>query len=189
MVTRKEIREMEKNDHYFFEFVKIQHHFFKDLKKKLKKVKDPRHTSYISYDTDVMLMMLILKNACNLKSMRGMTKRLNKEKCIKNLSTFLGDANLEELPHYDTLNNFLSRLSPEELGEIRTYMIKELLQKRCFDRYRINGKYWGIIIDGTGLFTFHKKHCEHCLRRVYTDEETGEKKTIYMHHVLESTLR
>jgi hypothetical protein len=188
MVTRKEKREMEKSDNYFFEFVKIQHHFFKDLKKKLKKVEDPLHQSYISYDTDVILMMLILKNACNLKSMRGMTNRLNKDECIKNLSTFLGDIKLEELPHYDTINNFLIRLNPEELGEIRTYMIKELLQKRCFDRYRINGKYWGVIIDGTGLFTFRKKHYEHFLRRVYTDEETGEKKTIYMHHVLEAKL-
>src|SRR5690625_7923810 len=124
--TRKEKREMEKSDHYFFEFIKIQHHFFKDLKKKLKKVEDPRHQSYISYDTDIILMMLMLKNACNLKSMRGMTNRLNKDECIENLNKFLGETNLEELPHYDTINNFLSRLSPEELGKIRTYMIKEL---------------------------------------------------------------
>lgn len=121
---------MEKSDHYFFEFVKIQHHFFKDLKKKFKEVEDPRHQSYISYDTDVVLMMLILKNACNLESMRGMTNRLNKDECIENLNAFLGNTNLEELPHYDTINNFLARLSPEELDEIRTYMIKELLQKR-----------------------------------------------------------
>ncbi|MCM3056556.1 transposase, partial [Caldibacillus thermoamylovorans] len=56
----------------------------------------------------------------------------------------------------------------------------------------INGEYWGIAIDGTGIFTFDKKHCEHCLRRVYkyTDKETGEEKikTIYMHHVLEAKL-
>lgn len=114
MVTRKEIREMEKGDHYFFEFVKIQHHFFKDLKKKLKRVEDPRHQSYISYDTDVILMMLILKNACNLKSMHGMTNRLNKDECINNLNTFLDDIDLEELPYYDTINNFLTRLNPEK---------------------------------------------------------------------------
>src|SRR5699024_6805844 len=74
------------------------------------------------------------------------------------------------------------------IEKIRTYMIKELLKKRCFDDYRIDGKYWDIIIDGTGLFSFDKKHCDHCLRRVYTNEETGEKKTIYMHHVLEAKL-
>lgn len=67
-------------------------------------------------------------------------------------------------------------------------MIKQLLAKRCFDRYRINGKHWGIIIDGTGLFSFREKHCDHCLRREYTDKEKGEKPTVYMHHVLEAKL-
>lgn len=45
-----------------------------------------------------------------------------------------------------------------------------------------------MIIDGTGLSTFHEKHCEHCLRRVFTDKETGETTTVYMHHVLEAKL-
>ncbi|MCM3800536.1 transposase family protein, partial [Caldibacillus thermoamylovorans] len=82
---------------------------------------------------------------------------------------------LEELPHYDTINDFLSRLNPAELERIRIDMIKKLFKKRCFESYRINGEYWGIAIDGTGIFTFDKKHCEHCLRRVYkyTDKETG----------------
>jgi hypothetical protein len=188
MVTRKEKRKLEKSNNYFFEFIKIQKHFFNELNDKLKAVKDPRHQSYITYDTDIILLMVILKNACNLQSMRDMTESFNKDECIENLKKHLGMEEIDELPHYDTINDFLERLSSEELGSLRTYMIKELLQKRCFDRYRINGKYWGVIIDGTGLFTFHKKHCEHCLRRVYTDEETGEKKTVYMHHVLEAKL-
>ncbi|WP_230199728.1 hypothetical protein [Bacillus andreraoultii] len=52
----------------------------------------------------------------------------------------------------------------------------------------MEGKYWGIGIDGTGLHTFCDKHCEHCLRRVYTNRETGEKTVLYMHHVLEAKL-
>ena len=99
---------------------------------------------------------------------------------------------MEELPHYDTINDFLSRLNPAELERIRIDMIKKLFKKRCFESYRINGKYWGIAIDGTGIFTFDKKHCEHCLKRErkYIDKETGEEKikTIYMHHVLETKL-
>lgn len=67
-------------------------------------------------------------------------------------------------------------------------MIKELLKKRCFEKHRIEGKYWGIIFDGTGLYSFDKKHCEHCLRREYTNKETGETRRVYMHHVLEAKL-
>ena len=192
MVTRKEKREKEKEVNYLFELLKTQNHFFKNLYKLLKDVDDPRHQSYITYDTEVLLMMVILKNACNLKSMREMTNEFNKEECIKNLGKLLGNEDLEELPHYDTINDFLSRVNPAELERIRIDMIKKLFKKRCFESYRINGKYWGIAIDGTGIFTFDKKHCEHCLRRVYkyTDKETGEEKTktIYMHHVLEAKL-
>ncbi|MEN0648338.1 hypothetical protein NSQ82_04735 [Caldifermentibacillus hisashii] len=52
------------------------------------------------------MMMVILKNACNLKSMREMTNEFNKEECIKNLGKLLGNEDLEELPHYDTINDF-----------------------------------------------------------------------------------
>jgi hypothetical protein len=92
------------------------------------------------------------------------------------------------LPHYDTINDFLTGLELSELENIRTYMIKELLKKRCFEDYRIEGKYWGVIFDGTGLYSFDQKHCEHCLKREYTNKETGETKIIYMHHVLEAKL-
>ena len=47
---------------------------------------------------------------------------------------------LEELPHYDTVNDFLSGLEVSELEDIRTNMIKDLLKKRSFERYRANGK-------------------------------------------------
>jgi len=188
MVTRKEKREREKDTNYFFELEKVRKHFFENLDYKFNEVNDPRHQSYVTYNSDVLLMMTILKNAFDLKSMRSMTDQFNKDECIHNFRKILGCSELKELPHYDTINDFLSRLEPTELEKIRTYMIKQLLAKRCFDRYRINGKYWGIIIDGTGLFSFQEKHCNHCLRREYIDKATGEKKTVYMHHVLEAKL-
>lgn len=188
MITRKEIREREKNVNYFFEFLKIQKHFFKDLIDHLKNIVDHRHQSYITYGPEVILFTMILKNMTGLKSMRTMSNCFNKEECIENVGKVLGLNSLDELPHYDTINDFLSGLDVNELEKIRTYMIKELLKKRSFESYRIEGEYWGIIIDGTGLHTFRDKHCEHCLRRVYTNKETGEKTVLYMHHVLEAKL-
>ena len=158
------------------------------MNNRLKKVEDPRHQSYITYDSELILFMMIMKNACNMKSMRHMTNQFNKDECIENMKKFFNLDTLVELPHYDTINDFLCGLQPEELGKIRTYMIKQLFKKRCFEQFRMNRKYWGIIVDGTGLFTFDKKHCEHCLRREYKNEETGETKVIYMHHVLEAKL-
>jgi len=67
-------------------------------------------------------------------------------------------------------------------------MIKELIKKRCLESYRINEsekmekKYWPVIVDGIGLHTCHKKHCEHGLKREYKEKDTGEViQTVYMH--------
>lgn len=173
---------------FFLEFIKIKNHFFKELIEKLRNVKDPRHQSYITYLPDVILFVMILKNIMALTSMRETTEKLNKDECIENIEKVLGIEGLEELPHYDTINDFLSELEPSELEEIRTYMIKELVKKRCFEDFRIQGKYWGVIFDATGLYTFKERHCEHCLKREYVDKETGEVRTVYMHQVLEAKL-
>lgn len=188
LLRRKQQREQEKGRNYFFEFVKIQRHFFNELTSKLKRVKDPRAQGYITYGPEVLLFTVLTKSIANLQSMRSLSSNLNKDECIKNIGKILGIDGLDELPHYDTINDFLSRLSTGELEHIRTYMIKELLKKRCFENYRIEGKYWGVIFDGTGLFSFDKKHCEHCLKREHKDKEAGEVTTVYMHHVLEAKL-
>lgn len=43
--TRKSKREKEKKINFFEEFIKLQKHFFKDINRRLKSVKDPRHKS------------------------------------------------------------------------------------------------------------------------------------------------
>ena len=160
MVKRKEKREREKNKNFFFEFVKTQRHFFKELTDRLKKVKDPRHQSYITYGTETILYTILLKNAPSFKMPCLVTERFNKEECIENVKKVLGLKQLEELPHYDTINDFLSKLDGKELEKIRTYMINSLLKKRCFEAYRIVDTYWPIVVDGTGMHTFKEKHSE-----------------------------
>jgi len=46
------------------------------------------------------------------------------------LTQTLGYETLEELPHHDTINNFLCNLKPKEIEKIRDYMIKQLFKKR-----------------------------------------------------------
>ncbi|WP_205694290.1 hypothetical protein [Clostridium manihotivorum] len=73
----------------------------------------------------------------------------------------LGYESLEEIPHYDTINNFLKELEVSELEKIRDYMIRELFKKRSLEKYRLMDKYWCIAIDGSQLFSFNEKHCDH----------------------------
>lgn len=188
-ITRKKRREKEKKINFFGEFIKVKDHFFRDFAKQMKRVKDPRNPSYIKYGTDEMLFPVIMKNACGIISMSGMTEKFNKDECISNTAAALGYESLEELPHYDTINNFLSRLEPEEIGKIRDSMIRKLFRKRSLDRYRLLGKYWCVAVDATQLYSFSEKHCGHCLKKEYKNKDTGEvEKTVYYHNVLEAKL-
>ena len=111
-ITRKQKREKLKEISFFAEFLKIQKHFFKEMNTKFKKVKDNRHQSYIKYDTDIILMVMIMKNITALESMNQMTTEFNKDECINNVAQTLGYEELDELPHHDTINDFLKGLEP-----------------------------------------------------------------------------
>jgi len=186
--SRKSLRKQEKEINYFEEFISLQKHYFKDMQKWLKGVKDPRHKSYIEYAPEVLLFSLLLKNVFSISSMTSMTEKYNKEECIENIANVLG-CELEELPHYDTINDFLSKLETKEIEKIRDYMIRELFKKRSLEDYRLLDKYWCIAVDATGLFSFSQRHCEHCLKREYRNEKTKElEKTVYFHNVLEAKL-
>jgi len=187
--SRKQKREKLSEINFFGQFIKIKEHFFKELNSNLRRIKDPRHQSYVEYGADILIFTLIMKNASGLESMNKMTSEFNREECIENIAKALGYESLEELPHHDTINNFLKTLKSNELENIRDYMIKELFKKRCLEQYRLLDKYWIIAIDGTGIFSSNQKHCEHCLKKEFKNKETGEiERTEYFHSVLEAKL-
>ena len=188
-VTRKQKREKRKEINFFEEFIRIKNHFFKEINSRLKGVKDKRHQSYIKYTPDIILFTILMKNVTAINSMNQMTTEFNTEECIDNVAKALGYDELEEIPHYDTINNFLKKLDSIEIEKIRKYMIKELFKKRCLEQYRLLDKYSTIAVDATGLVSFDEQHCDHCLKREYVNKETGEiEKTIYFHYILEAKL-
>lgn len=188
-ITRKQKRDKQKGINFFEEFLRIKKHFFKGLDSILKNVKDNRHQSYIEYPPDIILFCILMKNVTAIESMNQMTNEFNTEECINNVAKALGYDKLDELPHYDTINNFLKQLDPSEVEKIRYHMIKELFKKRCLEHYRLLDKYWMIAVDATGLISFPKRHCKNCLSKEYINKETGEiEKTVYFHYVLEAKL-
>lgn len=187
-MKRKDKRKILAGENFFATFLIIKKHFFKELNKELANVKDIRQAKKIQYTPDIILFLVIMKNACTITSMNEMGSTFNTEESIGNISKALG-VDLEELPHYDTINNFLKKLEVNQLEKIRKYMINEMLKKRSFENYRYKDKYWKVAIDATGMFSFKEKHCEHCLKRKYKNKETGEIERVeYYHNVLEAKL-
>ena len=186
-MTKKKKRERKKQDKGIVDFMMVTNHFFHDLRDWIEEMEDPRNTSYITYRQTDLTYMAILKNICGQYSMRSMEENFNNENCIHTLSLMSGNQKLEEMPHYDTLNYYLEKLSPECLSELRKKMVVSLIRGKQFNRNRLLGKYWRVILDGTGLFYFKEKHCDNCLC-VEKKVDDGKKVKLYYHKVLEAKI-
>jgi len=187
IMRRKAKRELLENENLQQDFLKVQHHFFPDIFKMLNRVNDPRHPSYIEYSSKTILFLRILSGLYSVKSMRKMTEEFNVKTCVENVSAIVGEE-LEELPYWETVNDYLKMLNPEELEKVTWDLVNRLIRMRSFEDNRIKGKYWQIIIDGTGWVSFDYRHCEHCLSRTYKNDDGNEGKTVYYHYVLEAKL-
>lgn len=186
LMNRREKREMKKEVEVFSDVVKIIKQYFPCLTEKLEELTDVRHQSYVEYSMSVITITRLLGLICGLKSMRQMTESFNTNETIENISKLLS-IELEELPHYDTINDVFENIDITELQKIQKYMVTRLIRSKMFDKYRFKGKYFQIVIDGTGLATFRERHCNNCLKRTYNKGQEDEY-SIYYHYVLEAKL-
>ena len=148
---------------------------------------DPRHTSYITYPQKVMIATALMKNVCGITSMTQMTEQFNEETIIQNIGKICEmPEELKELPHFVTLNNYLSHLAPEYLESIRAKLVKNLIKGRAYEAARLDRK-WLVIIDATEICSFKEQNDEFCLHKTY-HKGTEDEKTIWSHSVLEAKI-
>ena len=185
-MNRREKRKIKKEIEIFSDVAKIVKQYFPGLSKKLNELTDTRHQSYVEYQMSVITITRLLGLLCGIKSMRETTEKLDTEETIKNIGNILG-IELEEIPHYDTINNVFEQINIEELRKIQKYMVNRLIRSKMFDKYRFKGKYFQIVIDGTNMMKFKKRHCKHCSKRVHNEGKENEYR-IYYHYVLEAKL-
>jgi hypothetical protein len=82
-------------------------------------------------------------------------------------------------PVHDTLDYFLEHVASEAFVGLRTKAVRRLIRGKVLDSARLLGKPV-VIVDGTGVLCFHRRHCEHCLTQKH------EQTTVYLHNVLEA---
>ena len=185
-MNRYERRKIKKEINIFSDIVSIIKQYFHCLTEKFEKLTDMRCQSYVEYSMSVIMTVRLLALICEQKSMNSITTAFNTDETIANISRML-EIELKELPHHDTINDVFEVLEIEELRKIQKYMVNNLIRSKMFDKYRYKGKYFQIIIDGTGIASFKEKHCKHCLKRTYNKGQEDEY-TIYYHYVLEAKL-
>ena len=184
---RKEERikkQLEKNP--IKECNKIQNKFYPELFKAFGETKDPRHASYIEYSNQVMLTSLYYKDICGISSMQEMTRKFNDDVVVKNIYGFINEEDKEYLPHSVTINEYLSKLNPKELGKIRDDIVKKMVRRKTFNDARILGK-WLVIVDGTELDNTCVKKNDSYLERCY-NKGTVDEYVRYHRSVLEAKI-
>ena len=95
----------------------------------------------------------------------------------KTLARLLG-CGLEALPHLDTLEKVLRSVQPDTLEMLLAQMVRRLIRMKALDDWRVGGRFL-LAIDGTGLYSFRRRHCEHCIE---TRHDSGA--VTYSHKVL-----
>ena len=182
--NREQIKKLEKNP--IRELNKIQNKYYSQLFWRFAQTKDPRHPSYITYTNRMMLGTLYYKGIAGIDSMQEMTDQFNDDGVSKNLPVFMGETPGEYVPHHVTENEYLERLDPMELEEIKQDLDYQMIRRRCFEDARYK-KRWLVIVDGTQLYCGQRKLNEQCLERC-CNKGTDKEITLYHRDVLEAKI-
>ena len=154
----------------------------------LRQLPDPRHQSYITYPSIILLMTRILSSIFYISSMRKTSEEFNSDAVLKNIWDLCGESPAaDEIPYWETINRYLEKLDPNGLQDIVCRMCKRLIRSRAFENARIRGKYWQIILDGTQLHSTRGELDEKCPYRIHNKGTPEEYRESY-YYVLEAKL-
>ncbi len=93
-------------------------------------------------------------------------------------------------PHLDTVDIAMRNIPNDVLEKLKVHLVKSLITKKLFYKYRILGKYFNITIDATGTQTIsdtNVKNFPNALYKIYNKGTDSEKK-VYFIYVLEAKL-
>lgn len=160
------------------ELFKTIGHFFPDLINQLRQIEDCRsHSSYELCEILMAAIALFIFQQGSRNALNNLRQEGKFEKHYRRLFKL-------RLPHLDTVHRVLCQLDDEVLEHLKNRLVKTLLEKKVFHKYRLFGRYFVVAIDATGVVNFGtERHCEHCLHKT---SKTG--KTTYFHNVLEAKL-
>ena len=157
-------------------------HFFPDFNDWLDRLPDTRDQDAIEYDRRFLAWWGIALYLFQLGSRRQLDYDLDADdtSVLANLNR-LAQTRQTSRPVHDTLDHFLDHVAAVAFAELDRLMVRRLIRMKALDAARLLG-HLVVIVDGTGLLCFHRRHCEHCLVQRHA------KTTLYLHNVLEAKL-
>jgi hypothetical protein len=151
-------------------------HFFPDLMKELDLLPDARkRKQYQTAELGMAAITLFLFK----QGSRNAYNNDRKEKQFLDNYQKLFDMSL---PHLDTPDEFFRDLHDDGLEQIKARMVSRLIRNKVIEAEKFRG-YYVVAIDGTGIASYNKRHCDCCLTKT---SKNGV--TTYFHNVLEAKL-
>ena len=87
------------------------------------------------------------------------------------------------LPSMDAVEDLYRLLEESELESLKCLLVKALVEKKIFYKFRFMGKMYFVAIDGTGVASYNTNYCGEC-----TSKTSKNRKTVWFHNVLEAKL-
>lgn len=144
-------------------------------------VSDEREAGKVIYPMPVLLFTGVLLFVCQLGARRQINHQLRgNQRVRKKYQALFG---VEDIPHGDTLNYSYRQLKVDEVQEVICRLMEGAMEREELQKWRLFGIYYLIAMDGTGVLTYHERHCSTCLTRKLSNGQT-----LYYHPVLEAKL-
>lgn len=99
---------------------------------------------------------------------------------LANLNTLAGTQE-EDIPHGDTVADYLSVLPYQELEQVPPKMVYRLIRMKKLERAQLFGRYM-IALDGSRIWSFPTRHCKYCMT------QTHNGKTTYYHMAIDAKI-
>ncbi len=142
---------------------------------------DGRDGTRITYSPSALLWLGLLTFCFKLSSRRQIRYELDTPAAAANFRLLTGSTGAKPA-HPDTLEHYLRLLKSGALAGLMVLLVKQLIRRRTIEDQRVR-KHYLIAVDGTGQFTFNRRHCEHCLTRKHKDGRES-----FHHNILEAKL-
>jgi hypothetical protein len=168
---RQEVRNL------IFRLKKSIDHHFPDLYEKIEAIPECRK------QPDYRLVELIIAGLAMFLFQKGSRNAMNNERNEPRFRKNYERLFKTRLPHMDIVEDVMRMLDDEHLTCLKTDLVKGLLAKKMFRKYRVLGHVYLVVLDGTHVMDVQKGHCDHCLHQTFKNG-----KVRFFHNVLEAKL-
>ena len=139
----------------------------------------PDYRKSPDYKTEELLMAVIAIFLFKRGSRNGMDNLSRKGRFAANYKRVFGC----RLPDMDTCDKLLRKLPQECLEKLKQEMVRVLIRRKVFDKFRFDRRYHNVAVDGTGLHSFDYEPYPGCPKKT---SKSG--KTTYTVYVLEAKI-